>query len=224
MNFERYGIYYTASDGAFARAGATWLGWDIATGESVGTPDEEIVGRPRRYGFHGTIKPPFRLAAQRDAQALKNALKDLCATLSPATTGALEISCLGRFLALTPGGDTQGLALLAGRVVRDLDPFRAPPTVQELEKRRRSRLSEQQEANLSRWGYPYVLEEFRFHMTLTGPLKEPLLAQTRAAAEVHFEGLCPDPFRVDSLTLTGEDASGMFHEVMRCPLGGAPAR
>ncbi|WP_295315592.1 DUF1045 domain-containing protein [Roseobacter sp.] len=220
MDFTRYGIYYTAPGGAFARAGATWLGWDIATGERVGAPDENMIGRPRRYGFHGTIKPPFRLAAQKDAQSLKKALTDLCATLSPATTEALEISRLGRFLALTPVGDTRDLARLAARVVRDLDRFRAPPTSQELEKRRKSRLTAQQEANLGRWGYPYVMEEFRFHMTLTGPLKEPLLAQTRTAAEVHFEGVCPDPFKVDSLTLTGEDASGLFHEILRCPLGG----
>ena len=31
-------------------------------------------------------------------------------------------------------------------------------------------VTERQASNLDRWGYPYVFDDFRFHMTLTGPL------------------------------------------------------
>ena len=34
----------------------------------------------------------------------------------------------------------------------------------------KSGLTDRQEALLTQWGYPYVMEEFRFHITLTGAL------------------------------------------------------
>jgi hypothetical protein len=75
--FVRYGIY-VVPDGAFHTAGAEWLGWDSVAGipvahpEVPGLPDaaEVLTRTPRKYGFHGTVKPPFFLAAGTDADAL----------------------------------------------------------------------------------------------------------------------------------------------------------
>ena len=50
-------------------------------------------------------------------------------------------------------------------------PFARPPGAAELERRRKAGLSAAQEKMLLRWGYPYVLDEFRFHLTLTGRLQ-----------------------------------------------------
>ena len=47
-----------------------------------------------------------------------------------------------------------------------------PAAPEELKKRRGAGLSSRQELMLTTWGYPYVMEEFRFHLTLTGRLSD----------------------------------------------------
>ncbi|MEP2641809.1 DUF1045 domain-containing protein [Roseobacter sp.] len=220
MEFTRYGVYFTPRPGAFAQAGAHWLGWDLAAGQHVGTPDDAITARPRKYGFHGTIKPPFRLADDTTAAGLHDALTTLAGGLGPVALDGLTLSQIGSFLALTPTGDVRDLAALAATVVKELDGFRAPPTNAELARRNPSRLTPAQQDNLARWGYPHVMEAFKFHMTLTGPLPHALIGSTRADANAHFADLSPRPFVIDSLTLVGEGCTGMFHTLHRYGLTG----
>src|SRR5262249_54746601 len=54
--------------------------------------------------------------------------------------------------------------------VTAFDNFRSPVTPEERRRRLGAGLTNRQIENLDRWGYPYVLEDFRFHMTLTGPV------------------------------------------------------
>jgi hypothetical protein len=177
MTFKRYGLYVVPEGGLY-RAGADWLGWDSVAGQvaqrqaSPGLPDtpEALTATPRKYGFHGTIKPPFRLATGTDAKGLAAEATAFCATRSPVTIPALEVRRLGGFVAIVPAEPSAALADLAAATVEVLDPFRAPPSEAELARRRKSPLTDRQEALLARWGYPYVMEEFRFHMTLTGSL------------------------------------------------------
>lgn len=225
--FARYAIYYTPAPGTpFAAFGASWLGWDSATGQSAAHPDgpvdvAEITATPRKYGFHGTIKPPFRLAAGQTADGLQAALHAFCAGAAPVQLEGLELAALGRFLALVPTGDASALAALAARAVQELDPFRAAPTEAELEKRRASALSPEQEAHLERWGYPYVLDQFRFHMTLSARLDAPARRATREMLAPLLGGLSLAPVVIDALTLLGEDSDGRFHQIVRVPLTGA---
>ncbi|WP_159977900.1 DUF1045 domain-containing protein [Roseobacter cerasinus] len=221
MNYTRYGVYFTPKPGAFALAGATWLGWDIATGAPVGEPDDTVTKRPRKYGFHGTVKPPFHLAEGKTPEGLHAALDDLSGQLAPVALDGLTLSQIGSFLALTPTGDVRDLARLAATVVKTLDSFRAPPTEADLARRRQSRLTPEQEANLTRWGYPYVMEAFKFHMTLTGPLPREMTGKVLADANVHFGDIPPRPFVIDSLTLVGERQDGMFEELQRYALTAA---
>lgn len=224
--FSRYAIYVTP-DGPLGDQGAAWLGWDAARGRPV--PQPEIPGldlpkataRPRKYGFHGTIKPPFRLAPGTTPEGLEAALEALCAKAAPVALDGLEVARLGGFLALTPTGAAapqDALSALAAQVVRDLDPFRAPLTGAEIARRRARPLSPTQEANLHRWGYPRVMEEFRFHLTLTGPLRD--ARGTLPIVAAHFAPVLPRPFVIDALTLLGEDAEGRFHQITRCALRG----
>src|SRR5262249_2220033 len=46
-----------------------------------------------------------------------------------------------------------------------------PLTDADRARRNPARLTPRQRDYLERWGYPYVMEEFRFHMTLTGRLE-----------------------------------------------------
>lgn len=220
QTYQRYGIFFTPT-GALATAGAQWLGWDLATGQHVGTPNLSHVKRPQKYGFHATIKPPFYLDDDREPQELETAFETLCANLAPVALAGLSPTCIGGFVALVPTGAQDPLAALAGRVVSDLDMFRAPPSETELARRRQSRLTPVQEAYLIKWGYPYVFDQFKFHMTLSGNLKgnalDPVLEQARSI----FSPVVPSPFIIDALSLVGERSDGMFELIDRRNLGAA---
>ncbi|WP_299694656.1 DUF1045 domain-containing protein [uncultured Tateyamaria sp.] len=220
--FRRYAIYYTPEPGsALAVFGASWLGWDSATGAPVSDPAADGVDRaaitdtPRKYGFHGTIKPPFRLADGHRPDALAQALAALCADAAPVTLDGLHLARLGRFLALVPEGDMAALACLAARAVQELDGFRAPLTDAELAKRRAARLTPEQDALLVLWGYPYVLDAFRFHLTLTGRLDPDTATRAEAVLAPQLAKLSLSPYTINGLTLLGEDETGSFHQISR---------
>jgi len=220
--FTRYAIYYTPEpDSPLAAFGASWLGWDSAAGQSVDHPVvagidvDAVTETPRKYGFHGTIKPPFHMQDGRDLDALEQSLRALCASAAPVTLEGLELARLGRFLALVPRGSATALGSLAARVVQDLDPFRAPPSEAELTKRRGAGLNPDQDAHLVRWGYPYVLDQFRFHMTLSGRLDKATAQATEKELGTRLAQLTLSPYTISGLTLLGEDRSGRFHQISR---------
>ncbi len=216
---KRYAIYYTPPAGAFADAGAAWLGWDVAQGRVVAQPDPNlaaITADPRKYGFHATIKAPFRLAAGADVDDLKTAFTALAARLAPVALTGLNMVLLDGFLALTPAAPTQALQSLAAQIVRDLDLFRAPLNAHERARRRPETLTLRQRELLETYGYPYVLEQFQFHMTLTGRTDDPSL---KHMALSHFDGLIPAPLMINDLCLMGEDDLGRFHLLTRVSLG-----
>jgi putative phosphonate metabolism protein len=225
MKFDRYAIYYTPQ-GSLAEAGAAWLGWDVARGQAAAHPEvagldvAALTETPRKYGLHATIKPPFVLAEGATADGLQSAFETLCTQLAPVTLDCLALTPLGRFLALTPEGDTAALNAMAAEVVRGLDAFRAPPAEADLARRRQANLTPVQEANLTKWGYPYVMEAFRFHITLTGKLLKGDLPQVTAALAPYIAPHLPQPFVLSSLTLVGQAEDGMFHEVHRAALSG----
>ncbi len=223
MSFARYAIYFLPSDPALAAFGARWLGWNVAAGKPMerfnipGLPD--VVEAPQKYGFHATLKPPFRLAEGCSVSDLITATSALARTTAPTRADELQLTRLGRFLALTVRGDTSGIDQLAATFVTGLDLFRAPPDAAELEKRRGKELSARKEEMLRRWGYPHVLEEFRFHMTLTGRLPKADLP----AWEVLLRTQLPDlttPLEICAVSLCGERPEGHFEEIRRFTLEG----
>jgi len=93
------------------------------------------------------------------------------------------VNSISGFIAVVPAERSAELERLAGDCVSAFDAFRAPLTPEDRARRNPSRLTPRQCDYLDRWGYPYVMEEFRFHMTLTGRLddrrREPILAMLR---------------------------------------------
>jgi putative phosphonate metabolism protein len=224
-DFRRFAVYYTPPAGPLAEFGASWLGWDVAQGARVPRRlavegAEEITATPRRYGFHATLKPPFRLAEGRSVAELEAALAALAAG-TPAVRGArLRMERLGPFLALVPASDHAPFSWLCDAMVRELDAFRLPPSEAELTRRRAAGLTPAQDAHLLRWGYPYVFEEFRFHMTLSGKLDPATADRAEAALAPVLAETVPDPFEIAEVTLAGEDEDGYFHELHRYALTG----
>ena len=228
MDFKRYAIYYTPAPGPLAEFGAAWLGWDAVQGVEVPhpvipdlpRPITEITHTPRKYGLHATIKPPFRPQTDTDERALCTALEAFCADQPIIHLNRLSVVQLGRFLALRPVGDESLLNHMAAQAVRVFDRFRAPLTDEELTKRRAGGLTPSQDLLLQTWGYPYVMEEFRLHITLTGKLPKAEGKTLVMQLEEIMRPLLPRPFLIDGLALMGEDRSGQFHQVTRCSFSG----
>lgn len=224
MPYTRYAIYYAPEPGALADFTARWLGWDpvlrVTTAHPALVPNiAELVAEPQKYGFHGTIKPPFRLAEGRGEADLKASLDQVAGDLAPVVLPGLRLGPIGGFLALTPRGDLDPLNILAARVVRDLDPLRAPMTAEDRARRKPASLTPRQVSLLDRWGYPYVMEEFRFHLTLTGRIDAETAAGVQAALAPVLEPILPTPFVIRDLCLFGEAADGRFHLLHRAPIG-----
>lgn len=223
MPFTRFAIYYLPPEGALAAFGAAWLGWDCVEARTV--PSLDVPGldgatkTPRKYGFHGTLKPPFRLAEGKDLTGLQDAVAQMAANCTPAQSDGLALTALGRFLALTPVGDMSGIARVAATCVESLDAFRALASEAELARRRNARLSDRQEELLERWGYPYVMDQFHFHMTLTGRLLVDRIDHWTKTALAHLPPL-PAPFVMDEVALVGEREDGRFEVIQRHPLAG----
>lgn len=226
MHFTRYALYFTPPPGRLAKFGVSWLGWDPVGGHAVSGPRDlsfdwdTATATPRKYGLHATLKPPFRLRVGTRIEELDCMVQALSGTLRPVSLDGLELTELGRFLALIPEYDTEALTGLAATLVRDLDGFRAPLTEDELGKRRACGLNARQEALLQKWGYPHVMEAFHFHITLTGRLPKPERFAIKAHLSAILPAVLPRPFLVDAITLMGEAENGMFHQIKRYPLTG----
>src|SRR6516165_8839808 len=105
----RFAIYYTPpADHPLTTAVALWLGRDAFTGRPQPTPPDAtvdvgtITAEPRRYGFHATMKAPFRLPRDRGLAELDRVLAAFCAAIAPVKAMQLKIERLGSFFALTP--------------------------------------------------------------------------------------------------------------------------
>lgn len=222
----RLALYWAPElDDPLHARGSAWLGRDAETGAPLPQPAlpgldlAEITAGPRGYGLHATLKPPFRLALSW-AEAMA-AAEALAARLAPFALPPLSVQDLDGFLALREAEPCPALRALADACVRALDPCRAPPGEAELARRRGAGLSPRQEALLTRWGYPYVFEEWRFHVTLT----RRLLPAERAAvlpAVAEFLGDAPArPRRVSAISVFTQAAPGApFLIAERLPLRG----
>ena len=226
--YTRFALYYAPEPGPIADFAAGWLGWDPATGAAKAHPDlpglprpiAAMTAEPRKYGFHATLKAPFRLAPGQSTAALAEAVERLAGILPPLHLQGIALTHLDGFLALTPMGATEALEAFAQTIVEALDRFRAPLARAELQRRLASPLTLRQRLLLDQWGYPYVSEQFRFHLTLTGRLPTVEAAQTAAVLSPLLAPLLPAPYALSSLGLFAEVDGGLFHILHRFGLKG----
>ncbi len=224
----RVALYYAPAPGsALARLAAAWLGRDPAAEQppappaSPGLDRAAITAFPRYYGFHATLKAPFALAPGRSVDDLKQAMERFAAATPPARGPVLGVRRLNGFTTLVFSAPAPTVDALAADTVRHFDSFRAPLAPAERERRDPARLTERQRAYLDRWGYPWVLEEFRFHMTLTGSVDDATGDRARTLLAELFAPFCRDPFTVDALALFEQpDRDTPFRLTARFPLSG----
>jgi hypothetical protein len=219
----RFAIYAAPGTGSSDAAGALlrekaeqWLGRGIA-GNPVapGIPAgwtrasiDAITADARRYGFHGTLKAPFHLAEGRTPEELDAAVARFAAGHASVVIPRLSLARMSGFFALVPGAGAPGLHALADEVVKGFDDFRAPATDPELARRNRGPLTPRQRELLEAWGYPYVLDEFRFHLTLTDRIPEGPQPEVERALGDWFAGSLGAAVPVDALALFTEAEPG----------------
>jgi hypothetical protein len=221
----RCAIYFAPPiDSDWGRAGASWLGRCAGTGQNIVapivaglSPAQQSSGRsePRRYGWHATLKAPFVLRSQFELEDLVASAKTLGREFRQFSLPALQVRWLDDFLALCPEQESAALQEIAGACVTRLHPFAAPLTASALARRRQSRMTQQQEQFLTQWGYPWVLNEFRFHFSLTGVMKDadqPTRDLWLTAAKDHFAALPLCEF--DRLSLFIEPQPGADFELI----------
>jgi putative phosphonate metabolism protein len=214
----RYAVYFTPpKESPLTRLAAAWLGRDPFTG-AVMTPPAvsgltpvEIAfhtAAARRYGFHATLKAPFHLATGETDASLAGAVAKFATEVESFAIPRLAIGQLDGFFALLPAAPVSALHRLANDVVRAFDRFRSPLSEAEIERRNPDALSAEEFQNLHRWGYPYVFDAFRFHMTLTGRVSAGEGQRVRAALEEVFGAVLAAPVPVDGIALFVEPEPG----------------
>jgi hypothetical protein len=207
MAAHRYGVYLAPPE-PWAGIGARWLGRDAERDAQVprAADDDprlhEWTAEPRRYGLHATLKAPFRLAAAATPAGLDHAVRALARSCAP-FDAPLRLRALRGFLAWCLGPDDTAhghMQRLANRVVGELDPLRAALTPQERARRRPERLDAAHLHMLDTWGYPYAMDTFTFHITLTGMLDPGALREAQALLLARGAAV-PQPMRVDALAV-----------------------
>lgn len=182
-------------------AGSQWLGRCAASAKTLAPPDiagvdpaqfQALTADPRRYGWHATLKAPFSLATGQTLHTLRTAMQALAKRLPAFDLPPLRVSDQGGFLALRPVSGLAALNATAAACVQELHPLAQPLTEAELARRRQAPLTPEQDALLLAWGYPWVLDHFQFHLSLTGPLlatSPDVQAALFHAAQARFEKL-----------------------------------
>ncbi|MBX7200145.1 MAG: DUF1045 domain-containing protein [Rhodospirillaceae bacterium] len=170
----RYAIYYSPDPGSpLAAFSQAWFGPDSGLTSALDRPYiDRITTNTRRYGFHGTLKPPFELNPILSLDGLMAAARIFARTMATVELPPLELAVIGKFIALTPAHESAALEKLAAACVRAFEAFRVPMSAEQFAQYKLNKLTVHQEQMLKHWGYPYVMEEFRFHMSLTDKIED----------------------------------------------------
>ncbi len=230
----RYALYFVpAAQSALYLFGSAVLGYDCFTGTEIRFPEmlpvaapvwRELTQEPRRYGFHATLKAPFHLADGADEAELIEAFRTFCRSEAVAAAFTPVVTLIEGFIAIVPSGSEPAVDRLAAACVTAFDRFRAPLDAHDRARRLAAPLSERQARHLERWGYPYVFEDFRLHLTLTGRLSAerqeivlPFLRERFAATRGH------GPVAIDAIALLRQDDAQARFRILERAAAGAGA-
>ena len=213
--FPRYAIYYIAAPGSdLDRFGAQLLGYDAFGGEDLPFPDgimqlvpdwRDLTRDPRKFGFHATLKAPLSLAHGKTEAELLAACESFADTPRPIPVIRAVVSSISGFIAVVPAEPSAELERLAADCVSHFDSFRAPLAAEDRERRNPSKLMQRQREHLDRWGYPYVMEDFRFHMTLTGRLAAEQRESVLTMLRNRFSAIDLNALAIDRIAIFRQD-------------------
>lgn len=122
-------------------------------------------------------------------------LRTIAASMNTSVDGFVALTC-----APEPTGAGAAHAI-AAQCVSCFDNLRARPNTTELARRHATGLTPHQAHLLAAWGYPYVFDEFRFHLTLTNPLPREEQAQVISALSPWIDALNAQPLQLDAISV-----------------------
>ena len=229
-SFPRYAIYYVpAPDSDLYRFGSESIGYDAFSGADVAFPRSltmaapdwaDVTADPRKYGFHATLKAPFSLTPETTEAELVGACAAFAKRARPIPAIQPEVRTISGFTAIVPSERSATLDTLAQDCVEAFDVFRAPMTPQDRARRHPERLTARQVAQLDRFGYPFVLDDFRFHMTLTSRLPDDRRTDVVAVLRKRFAILMSTQIEIDAVAILRQARSDQrFRVVERMRLG-----
>jgi len=224
----RHAVYYVPEPGSpLWRFGSSVIGYDSATGAVVDHPDHPLFrsddhaqwsAAPRAYGFHATLRAPFTLIPDIDEDLLLQAAAAFASRQQSVVEPPLRVAELGSFVALVPSQPSDAINAVAAATVEAFEPFRAPLSEDDRARRLKAPLSERERALLDRWGYPYVFDAFRFHMTLTGPIGDAARRAEVAAGLAKLNDVLAEPFALDAIAVCRQETrEAPFRLVQRFP-------
>lgn len=209
--FPRYAIYFVPSaQNALYRFGADLLGYDAYSGKPLPFADgiemeiegwKQLTVDPRKYGFHATLKAPISLKPDKTEDELARAMRKFARTPRAVPQITPVVRAIASFIAVVPRDPCPDLQRLADDCVTVFDDFRASLTPEDRDRRNVSALTDEQVMHLYRWGYPYVFEDFRFHMTLTGSLPAERRTELLDVLQKRFAALDLQSASIDRLAL-----------------------
>lgn len=221
----RYAIYFSpAAAHPLTKTASRWLGRDAFSGETFATPDvagldaddiHALTADPRRYAFHATLKAPFELAEDKSEAELIEAFERFAAVTPAFDIPNIVVGQIGRFFALVPDALYPDLQDFAASIVEAFEPFRATLSDADIARRKPDTLSPAHRDNLMRWGYPHVMDEFRFHMTLTGQVPPEQAPAMRAGLDARFADFTNKPLSIDGLSIFVEPERGAPFTALR---------
>jgi putative phosphonate metabolism protein len=223
--YPRYAIYYAPQpDSDLDRFGAHLLGYDAFSGseppfphgiEQMASDWSDLTEDPRKYGFHATLKAPFSLANGKTASELVAACETFANIPRPIPVIKPVVDSISGFIAVVPADTSAELGRLAADCVSVFDCFRAPLTPDDRARRNPAGLTPTQRNHLDRWGYPYVMEDFRFHMTLTGRLSAERRETILAMLQQRFDALKITTLTIDGIALFRQNEPDSRFRIMR---------
>jgi putative phosphonate metabolism protein len=225
----RYALYYAPDEATpLARFGSGWLGRDALADRPLERPPlpgfsaeriAEITTGPAHFGFHATLKAPFRLRTGATADDLVVAVERFADERPPFAAPPPVLGSLADFAAVLLSAPSAPFQALADDANVALEAFRAPPAEGELARRRLPGLTERQDMFVDRWGYAFVFEEWRFHMTLTDALDDAERLRLIGALAPLLQPLAATPLTVRSVCLFVEEGGRPLRLLRRFPFG-----
>ncbi len=222
-DFTRYAIYYVPPESDYlTRFVASWFGWDVYKSINVEYPVlsnlnydiKEITSTPSKYGLHATLKAPFCLAPDRTIDELRLSLLVLSHSIKQFEIPSICLRIISGFIAIVPTIQNESVNNLAKKCVEELDCFRQAKPLNNLNARRAAGLSDSEERNLLKWGYPYVLDDFRFHLTLTNKLSSKALKNVFPVLSSELQPVLNGPLVIGKICLLGESNINEKFEVI----------
>ncbi len=224
-NYKRYAIYYAPSENSeLDLFGKCLLGWDPYKGVETTKSDlsklpsfkkfSSLVLTPKQYGFHGTIKAPFKLKNEYTYNDLENKVREISKQIHSFYFDQLIIKKLGNFIGLIPTNNLKVNAV-SNKFVEELDYLRDELSESEIKKRKPHKLTSNQKQMLFKWGYPYVFDEFKFHLTLTSKLNVVEIDDVLRSLQNILKQVNLNKISFNNICIFGQKSDEKFYFVQR---------